>query len=96
MEGKDLYEQIQKVRAYDGIMGPTSLNTRYIFEDLPTGLVPFSALGKAMGVPTPTMNAIVEVGNILLERNFWAEGRSLERLGLAGLSAAEIKAKVAG
>ena len=95
-EGKDLYEHVQKVRAYDGIMGPTSLNTRYIFEDIPTGLVPFSALGKAMGVPTPTMDAIVEVGNILLERNFWVEGRSLERLGLAGLSAAEIKAKVAG
>src|SRR5574340_85830 len=33
--------------------------------------VPFSALGKAMGVPTPTMNAIVEIGNILLQRNFW-------------------------
>ena len=94
--GKDLYEQVQNVRAYDGIKGPTSLNTRYIFEDIPTGLVPLSALGRAMGVATPTMNAVVELGNIVLRRNFWAEGRSLERLGLAGLSAAEIKAKVIG
>jgi opine dehydrogenase len=92
--GKDLYEQVQNVRAYDGIKGPTSLNTRYIFEDIPTGLVPLSALGQAMGVATPAMSAVVELGNIVLGRNFWAEGRSLERLGLAGLTATGIKAMV--
>lgn len=93
-DGKNLHEQLKHVRAYDGIKGPTTLNTRYIFEDLPTGLVPLSALGSAMGVPTPTMTAVVQLGNILLERNFWVEGRSLEKLGLAGLSPAEVKAKV--
>lgn len=84
--GKNLHEQLQHVRAYVGIKGPSSLNTRYIFEDLPTGLVPLSAIGGAVGVPTPTMNAVIEIGNILLERNFWVEGRSLEKLGLAGLT----------
>jgi len=92
--GKNLYEQLQRVKAYEGIKGPTSLNTRYIFEDLPTGLVPLSALGAAIGVPTPTMNAVVELGNILLERNFWVEGRSLEKLGLAGLTSEEVRSKV--
>ena len=92
--GANLHEQIQTVKAYIGIKGPTSLNTRYIFEDLPTGLVPLSALGAAVGVPTPTMNSIVHLGNILLGRDFWAEGRSLERLGLAGLTPDEVRAKV--
>lgn len=92
--GKNLHEQLQQVKAYAGIKGPTSLNTRYIFEDLPTGLVPLSALGAAMGVPTPTMNALVELGNILLERNYWVEGRSLEKLGLAGLTPEQVRAKV--
>jgi opine dehydrogenase len=92
--GNNLHEQLQNVKAYEGIKGPTSLNTRYIFEDLPTGLVPLSALGLAMGVPTPTMNSLVELGNILLDRNFWVEGRSLEKLGLAGLSPEEVRAKV--
>jgi opine dehydrogenase len=92
--GKNLHEQLQHVKAYEGIKGPTSLNTRYIFEDLPTGLVPLSALGKAVGVPTPAMNAVVELGNILHGRDYWTEGRSLEKLGLAGLSPQQIKTRI--
>jgi opine dehydrogenase len=91
VDGANLYEQIAKVRAYEGIKGPTTLNTRYLFEDIPTGLVPLSCLGKALGVPTPTMDAAVELGSSLLGRDFRAEGRTLERLGLAGLSADEIR-----
>jgi opine dehydrogenase len=89
--GKNLYEQIQKVKAYEGIKGPTTLNTRYLFEDIPTGLVPLSLLGRAIGVSTPTMNAVIELGNILLGKNYWEEGRSLERLGLANKTPAEIR-----
>ncbi|MBP2665454.1 MAG: octopine/nopaline dehydrogenase [Firmicutes bacterium] len=89
--GANLYDLVQNVKAYEGIKGPTTLNTRYIFEDIPTGLVPLSLLGRALGVPTSTMNAVVELGNILLGKNFWEEGRSLEKLGLAGKSPAEIR-----
>lgn len=92
--GKDLYAQVQQVKAYGGIKGPTTLNTRYLFEDIPTGLVPLSLLGRAMGVATPAMEAVVTLGNALLERDFWREGRSLEKLGLAGKSSAEIQAVV--
>ena len=91
VDGANLYEQIQKVRAYEGIKGPTNLNTRYLFEDIPTGLVPLSCLGKALGVKTPTMDAVVELGSSLLGRDLRAEGRTLERLGLAGMSADEIR-----
>jgi opine dehydrogenase len=92
--GKDLYAQVQQVKAYEGIKGPTTLNTRYLFEDIPTGLVPLSLLGRAMGVATPAMEAVVTLGNALLGRDFWREGRSLEKLGLAGKSSAEIQAVV--
>lgn len=89
--GENLYELVQNVKAYEGIKGPTTLNTRYIFEDIPTGLVPLSLLASAMGLKTPTMNAIIEMGNIVLGRNFWQEGRTLEKLGLAGKSPEQIK-----
>ena len=89
--GVNLYEQIQKVKAYEGIKGPTTLNTRYLFEDIPTGLVPLSLLGSALGVSTPTMNAVIELGNTLLGKDFWQEGRSLEKLGLAGKTPVEIR-----
>jgi opine dehydrogenase len=90
-DGANLHAQIQKVRAYDGIKGSTTLNTRYLFEDIPTGLVPLSCLGDALAVPTPTMDAVVELGSSLLGRDFRAEGRTLERLGLAGMTAQEIR-----
>ena len=92
--GNDLYAQVQQVKAYEGIKGPTTLNTRYLFEDIPTGLVPLSLLGRAMGVATPTMEAVVTLGNALLGRDFWREGRSLEKLGLAGKGPDEIRAVV--
>ncbi|MDN4523359.1 NAD/NADP-dependent octopine/nopaline dehydrogenase family protein [Fictibacillus fluitans] len=90
VQGESLYDKIQGVTAYEGIQGSTSLNNRYLFEDIPTGLVPLSELGKAVGIETPTINAIVELGNTLLKRNFWEEGRSLKRLGLEGKSSTQI------
>lgn len=89
--GRSLHEAVQQVRGYDGIQGPKSLDTRYLFEDLATGLVPLSLLGGAMGVATPLMRSVVELGSALLGRDFWREGRSLEKLGLAGKTPEEIR-----
>jgi len=89
--GRTLYETVQQVRGYDGIKGPATLQSRYLFEDISTGLVPLSALGEALGVPTPLMRAVVDLGSTLLGRDFWREGRSLVKLGLAGKGAEEIR-----
>lgn len=91
VEGDTLYDKVQKVKAYQGIRGPKDLNTRYLFEDIPTGLVPLSELGRALGVNTPIIDAVVELGSSLLNREFRKEGRTLQRLGLAGLTAQEIR-----
>ncbi len=96
VQGASLYEIVQQVRAYDGIRGPTSLNVRYLFEDVPTGLVPIAALGDAVGVRTPLARAVISLADGLLGRDFWQDGRSLARLGLAGLSAAAIRQRVSG
>jgi opine dehydrogenase len=55
------------------------------------GLVPLTQLGQAMGVPTPTISAVVELSNRLLGRNYWEEGRSLKRLGLQGKTSEDIR-----
>jgi opine dehydrogenase len=89
--GKNLHEEVHNVAAYKGVKGPTTLDTRYLFEDVPTGLVPLAQLGQAMGVPTPTISAVVELSNKLLGRNYWEEGRSLKRLGLQGKTSEEIR-----
>jgi len=78
------------------IIGPTSLRDRYITEDLPFGLVPRSELGRLAGVPTPVIDGIVYIGSIVCEEDYWKTGRTLERLGLNGLSADEIMKVVEG
>lgn len=61
--------------------GPFKLNTRHLTEDIPYGLFTYCELGRMLGVPTPISNAMVDIAGGLLDRNFRAEGRSLEKLG---------------
>lgn len=65
--------------------GPSSIYNRYITEDLPYGLVHRSQLGDLVNVPTPIMDSIVHLGAAICEIDFW-KGRTLEDLGLAGMS----------
>ncbi len=44
-----------------------------------------------MGVPTPVMDSLVSLGGVLLEEDCWETGRSLEDLGIAGMSLDELK-----
>jgi opine dehydrogenase len=66
------------------IRGPKSLDHRYLHEDVGWGLVPWSELGRSLGVPTPVMDALITLGSTLNGRDYRAEGLTLERLGLAG------------
>jgi opine dehydrogenase len=66
------------------IRGPKSLDHRYLHEDVGWGLVPWSELGRSLGVPTPVMDALITLGSALNGRDYRAEGLTLERLGLAG------------
>jgi opine dehydrogenase len=75
---------------YQATGTPNSLDHKFITEDVPTGLVPMSALGAAAGVPTPAIDALVAVVRSMTRKDFTAEGRTLERLGLSGMSASEI------
>jgi opine dehydrogenase len=88
--GKTLYEAMQNNEGYKGIMAPPTLDTRYIEEDVPMSLVPIASLGDMLGVPTPTIKAIIHLANIVHRCNYWESGRTVERLGIAGFSVKEI------
>ncbi|HUV05888.1 MAG TPA: NAD/NADP octopine/nopaline dehydrogenase family protein [Armatimonadota bacterium] len=89
--GPTLYEAMRANRGYDGIKAPKTLYTRYISEDIPMSLVPIASIGDMVGVPTPTIKAVIHLGSILHKCDYWAEGRTVERLGLAGLSLKQIR-----
>jgi len=65
--------------------------SRYFTEDAPYGLVPWSAIGKVVEVETPVIDSIINIYNVVHERNWWEEGRSAKDLGLLGLTLAQIK-----
>ena len=74
--------------------GPASIHNRYIAEDLPFGLVPRSELGRVAWVPTPVIDGIVSIGSVICREDYWSTGRTLETLGLGGISREDILAAV--
>lgn len=94
--GDTLYERIQSNVAYHGIAAPRSIDTRYIWEDVPTGLVPMVALGHLANVTMPACEGLVNVACALLGRDFWKGGRNARQLGIEGLNIAQVKMMVSG
>ena len=80
--------------AHAGIMAPTKLDSRLIVEDVPMGLVPISALGKAAGVPTPIIDSVITLAGALVKQDFWQTGRTLKSLNIAGLTREELLARL--
>jgi opine dehydrogenase len=79
---------------YQATGTPKSLDHKFITEDVPTGLVPMSALGAAAEVGTPAIDALIEIVRSMTGQYFAAEGRTLERLGLGGMDAPQIRSVV--
>lgn len=92
----NLYETLQANSSYASIDAPYNLNHRYIFEDVPTGLVPISALGKPVNVSTPIINLIISLANTMLGKDFITIGRNLKTMKIVGLQAEEIKERFQG
>jgi opine dehydrogenase len=76
-----------------GIQAQSRLDHRYLTEDVGYGLVFLTDLAARLGVPTPSMDAVMRIASVVLARDFRAEGkRTLRTLGLDGLSADELAA----
>jgi opine dehydrogenase len=86
-----LWESLNGSAGLTPVKGPDSLANRYVTEDVPYGLVAWASLGRAVGVDTPVMDALVEIGGAIMGTNCWQAGRNLEKMGLAGLNPAQIK-----
>jgi opine dehydrogenase len=88
--GEDLNEAIHNQPGYYGIKAPSTLNHRYIFEDVPMSLVPIAALGQHFGVSVRGMDSIIRLACIIHRTDYWRRGRTLEKLGLDKLSVSEL------
>jgi opine dehydrogenase len=88
--GSDLHEAIHNQPGYYGINAPTSLNHRYIFEDVPMSLVPIASMAQRYGVSVRGMESIIRIACIIHRTDYWRRGRTLRKLGLDGLSVTEL------
>jgi opine dehydrogenase len=82
----DLWATINGSRMLTALRAPGQVETRWLTEDIPYGLAAWARLGDALGVSTPTMDALVTLASATLERDFAAETRGPEALGLEAVA----------
>ena len=89
-EGDTLCERMRNNPAYHDIKSPSTIFTRQLTEDIPTGVLPIMELGKAAGVETPLLESMIHICEALLGQDLHTNGRNLKNLGLAGKTMQEI------
>jgi len=69
-EESNLHSSLSKSSIHKDGLAPSSLDSRYIKEDIPYGLAPISNLGKITGVKTPVIDTIINLSDILMEEDY--------------------------
>lgn len=81
----DFVSAISSGEANRRIKAPNSLQHRYYREDFGHGLLPFTALATIAGIDVPVAVSLLRVAQALVGVDFAADGRTAERMGVAGL-----------
>lgn len=81
----ELWAAINGSRMLTQLRAPGSLQSRWLTEDVPYGLATWTRLADQLGVETPVMDAVVNLGFVVTGLNGSNAGRGLEELGLAGM-----------
>jgi opine dehydrogenase len=82
--------QVNATSHYRSSPAPLSMTHRFFMSDVPCFLVPLSALARAADIATPVIDSMITVASSLAQRDFRAEGRTIDKLGLAAKSSREI------
>ena len=94
--GKTLLDAMRSNPGYRGIRAPGTIQNRYISEDVPASLVPIASIGEMLGVSTPTIRAMITMASVMHGVDYWAEGRTVDRLGIRGMTLRDIRFLVVG
>jgi opine dehydrogenase len=80
-----VYEAIRESAPNRTIKSPTTLDHRYIHEDVAYGLVPISEMGRFAGVETRAIDGLITLASELNRIDYRRDGLTLEKMGLAGV-----------
>lgn len=89
-KGESLCEKMVNNPAYYAIKSPSTIFTRQLTEDIPTGVMPIMELGKVAGVDVRLMESMVNICSSLLNIDFYKNGRTLNNLGLNNMNKEDI------
>jgi len=89
--GETLYQTMHNNPGYKEILAPKTLNMRYIEEDIPCSLVPIASIGHMLGIATPTMDALIHLASLITQKNYYLEGRTVDRIGINGMSLSDLR-----
>jgi opine dehydrogenase len=87
--GRDLADAFRKSPHSDRY-SPMSALDRVLNEDVGYAFVPMTRLAEQLGMTMPVTRAMVEVCGVMLKRDYWQLGLSLDELGVEGMTASEI------
>lgn len=83
-------EEFPEFEMFRGLIGPTSMQHRYITEDAATGQSLMVSLAEMINIPTPVTKALLTLASVINQTDYLREGRTIHKLGLSGLSIDEL------
>ncbi len=84
-------ERIEQGYGRQAFPEPDSLTHRYFTEDIPFGLVIWTSLARQIGLSLPLTDSFIQLSSVLCGRDWEAEGRTADVLGLEGADAERIR-----
>lgn len=85
-----------RFEAVYALKGPLSIQDRYVTEEVPYGLVLWESLANMLNIKVPVISSIIELFSVINGVDFRIEGRTIDKLGLSGLSLLEINEFLSG
>jgi opine dehydrogenase len=85
-------EAIRASELIHPIQSPSTLDHRYLREDIAWGLVPWMQPAAAVGSPAPVITALTNLAGVMNSVDYAQTGLTLKRAGLGDMSADQIRA----
>lgn len=84
------YGKFPELDCFRSLKGPDCMHHRYVVEDATIGNSILLQLGQRLGIPTPTVQALIQIASAVNQENYFEKGLKLEELGITGNTPDEI------
>jgi len=88
--GITFYEAEICIKAHQNQKAPSSLEHRYITEEVPYALVPLIEIARILGLKTPTFDAITTLATHANDEFYMVTGRTAKQMGIANMTQQEL------